>query len=46
MIWLSPVYPSPQDDNGYDICDYQDIEPVFGTLADFDACSARSTRAG
>ena len=36
MIWLSPVYPSPQDDNGYDISDYQDIDPVFGTLADFD----------
>jgi oligo-1,6-glucosidase len=37
VIWLSPVYPSPQDDNGYDISDYQDIEPVFGTLAGFDA---------
>ena len=36
VIWLSPVYPSPQDDGGYDISDYQDIEPVFGTLADFD----------
>jgi len=37
VLWLSPVYPSPMDDNGYDICDYQGIEPVFGTLADFDA---------
>jgi oligo-1,6-glucosidase len=36
VIWLSPIYPSPQDDNGYDISDYQDIDPVFGTLADFD----------
>ncbi|GAA2541212.1 alpha-glucosidase [Winogradskya consettensis] len=36
VIWLSPVYPSPQDDNGYDISDYQDIDPIFGTLADFD----------
>jgi oligo-1,6-glucosidase len=36
VIWLSPVYPSPQDDNGYDISDYQNIDPVFGTLADFD----------
>jgi oligo-1,6-glucosidase len=36
VLWLSPVYPSPQDDNGYDISDYQGIEPVFGTLADFD----------
>ena len=36
MLWLSPIYPSPQDDAGYDISDYQDIEPVFGTLAQFD----------
>ncbi|MCO8273322.1 alpha-glucosidase [Actinoplanes sp. TRM 88003] len=36
VIWLSPIYPSPQDDNGYDISDYQDIEPVFGTLEIFD----------
>ena len=36
VLWLSPVYPSPQDDNGYDISDYQGIEPTFGTLADFD----------
>ena len=36
VIWLSPVYPSPQDDNGYDISDYQDIDPVFGSLAVFD----------
>jgi oligo-1,6-glucosidase len=37
VIWLSPVYPSPQDDNGYDISDYQDIDPVLGSLAGFDA---------
>ncbi|MEZ5185093.1 MAG: alpha-glucosidase [Candidatus Nanopelagicales bacterium] len=36
VIWLSPIYRSPQDDNGYDISDYRDIDPVFGTLADFD----------
>ncbi|NLS00002.1 alpha-glucosidase [Rhizobium sp. P38BS-XIX] len=36
VIWLSPVYPSPQDDNGYDISDYRDIDPLFGSLADFD----------
>ena len=35
-IWLSPVYRSPQDDNGYDISDYQDVDPLFGTLADLD----------
>jgi oligo-1,6-glucosidase len=40
VLWLSPVYPSPQDDNGYDISDYRDIEPTFGTLADFDALLA------
>ncbi|MFT9398169.1 MAG: alpha-glucosidase [Bifidobacterium psychraerophilum] len=36
VIWLSPVYKSPQDDNGYDISDYQDIDPMFGTLYDMD----------
>ena len=36
VVWLSPVYPSPQNDNGYDISDYCDIDPVFGSLADFD----------
>ncbi len=36
VLWLSPIYRSPQDDNGYDISDYQDIDPLFGTLADFD----------
>jgi oligo-1,6-glucosidase len=40
VLWLSPIYPSPQDDNGYDISDYQDVDPVFGTLADFDALLA------
>ena len=34
VVWLSPVYPSPQADNGYDISDYTDVDPVFGTLAD------------
>jgi oligo-1,6-glucosidase len=36
VIWLSPVYKSPNDDNGYDISDYQDIMDEFGTLADWD----------
>ncbi|MDE6518123.1 MAG: glucohydrolase, partial [Acetatifactor sp.] len=35
-IWLSPVCKSPQDDNGYDISDYQDIDPMFGTLRDME----------
>ena len=36
VIWMSPVYRSPNDDNGYDISDYQDIMEEFGTMADFD----------
>ena len=36
VVWLSPVYRSPHDDNGYDISDYRDIDPTFGTLAQFD----------
>ena len=40
VIWLSPIYTSPQDDNGYDIADYRDIDPMFGTLDDVDALIA------
>jgi oligo-1,6-glucosidase len=40
VVWLSPIHPSPQDDAGYDISDYQDIDPTFGSLADFDALLA------
>ncbi len=36
VLWLSPIYRSPQDDNGYDISDYEDVDPTFGTLADLD----------
>ena len=36
VLWLSPVYPSPQADNGYDISDYQGIDPLFGTLDQLD----------
>jgi oligo-1,6-glucosidase len=36
VVWLSPVYKSPNDDNGYDISDYQDIMDEFGTLADWE----------
>jgi oligo-1,6-glucosidase len=36
VLWLSPVYRSPMNDNGYDISDYQDIDPLFGTLAGLD----------
>ena len=45
-IWLSPVYPSPQHDNGYDIRDYQDIDPVFGSLAEFDLLLAEAHERG
>ncbi len=36
-IWLSPIFPSPMADFGYDIADYTGIDPLFGTMADFDA---------
>ncbi len=36
VVWMSPVYRSPMDDNGYDISDYTDVDPRFGTLADLD----------
>ena len=39
-IWLSPFYRSPQADAGYDVADYRDVDPLFGTLADFDALLA------
>lgn len=43
-IWLSPVCKSPQDDNGYDISDYQDIDPMFGTLSDMDRLIAEAKK--
>lgn len=46
VLWLSPIYRSPQDDNGYDISDYQDVDPIFGTLSDFDALLAEAHRRG
>src|SRR5437764_846903 len=36
-VWLSPIYPSPLADFGYDVTDHCSIDPVYGTLADFDA---------
>ena len=45
-IWLSPVYRSPQDDNGYDISDYQDIDPLFGSLEDMDLLIAEAKKRG
>lgn len=37
VVWLNPIYPSPNDDNGYDVSDYRGIMPAFGTMQDFDA---------
>ena len=45
-IWLSPVFCSPQDDNGYDISNYQDIDPIFGTLEDMDRLIAEAGKRG
>jgi len=45
-LWLSPVYPSPMKDFGYDVANYLDIEPLFGTLEDFDTLIDRAHRRG
>lgn len=45
-IWLSPFFTSPQADMGYDVSDYCDVDPRFGTLADFDALIAKAHRLG
>lgn len=42
VIWLNPIYRSPNDDNGYDISDYRDIMQEFGTMADFDLLLAEA----
>ena len=43
-VWLSPVYPSPMLDGGYDIVDFTGIDPVFGTQDDFDRLVGSSSR--
>jgi len=45
-LWLSPVYPSPMKDFGYDVADYCAIDPIFGSLEDFDALLADAHRLG
>jgi alpha-glucosidase len=45
-VWISPIYPSPMADFGYDISNYCDIDPRFGTLADFDAMAAEAHAKG
>ena len=45
-IWLSPFYPSPMKDLGYDVSNYVDVDPIFGTLEDFDALVEEAHRVG
>ena len=45
-IWISPFFTSPMVDYGYDVADYRDVDPTFGTLADFDALIARAHELG
>jgi alpha-glucosidase len=45
-VWLSPFYTSPQKDAGYDVADYCDVDPLFGTLDDFDAMQERAHELG
>jgi alpha-glucosidase len=45
-IWITPCYPSPQVDFGYDVSDYQNIDPMYGTLADFDRMVAEGRKHG
>jgi len=45
-IWLSPFFTSPQKDAGYDVADYCDVDPLFGTLADFDILRQKATDLG
>src|SRR5689334_24679833 len=43
-VWLTPFYTSPMADFGYDVADYRDVDPIFGTLADFDRLLAEAHR--
>ncbi|GAM55570.1 alpha-glucosidase [Vibrio ishigakensis] len=43
LIWICPIFASPNDDNGYDISDYQDIMADFGTMQDFDRLLQKRT---
>ena len=45
-LWLSPIYPSPMHDFGYDVSDYEDVDPVFGSIEDFDRVVAGARERG
>jgi alpha-glucosidase len=45
-IWISPCFPSPQVDFGYDVSDYENIDPMYGTLADFDTLASEAKKHG
>ena len=45
-VWVTPFYPSPQRDHGYDVADHRDVDPLFGTLADVDTLLARAHELG
>ena len=45
-LWLTPVFPSPQRDNGYDVADYREINPLFGTMADLEKLIRQSETRG
>jgi len=45
-IWMTPMFPSPQADFGYDVADYNDVDPQFGTVADVDALIAQGKGQG
>ena len=42
IVWTSPIYTSPQADKGYDIADYKDIDPIYGSLSDVDELIAEA----
>ena len=46
IVWISPFFTSPMKDFGYDVADYCDVDPMFGTLADFDALIAKAHSLG
>src|SRR5579883_3401409 len=45
-VWITPCYPSPQEDFGYDVSNYEDIDPMYGTLADFDRLRREAGKRG